>query len=166
MRIIDLQLSLPAILLALVLVGASGAGPGAARHALAAAQYAYFARTTHGAASAERRKDYIEAALATPLPAPAAVSPSPAECAAAADRRRDGAGRQRHRARGDAVVPRPRPADDEPSLGMLIANGFQYLLSGRYWITIYPGIALVITIAAINLVGDHIRDVLNPRRRR
>ena len=51
----------------------------------------------------------------------------------------------------------------EPSLGMLIANGFQYLLSGRYWISIYPGIALMLIIVAINLVGDQVRDLLNPR---
>ena len=51
----------------------------------------------------------------------------------------------------------------EPSLGMLIANGFEYLLSGHYWISFFPGIALAIAIIAINLVGDHLRDVLNPR---
>jgi len=54
----------------------------------------------------------------------------------------------------------------EPSLGMLIANGFQYMMSGRYWISVYPGIALIIIIVAINLVGDQIRDQLNPRLRR
>ena len=51
----------------------------------------------------------------------------------------------------------------EPSLGLLIANGFDYMLIGRYWISIYPGIALVILILSINLMGDHARDVLNPR---
>ena len=54
----------------------------------------------------------------------------------------------------------------EPSLGMLIANGFQYMLSGRYWISIYPGVALIILIVAINLVGDQVRDQLNPRLKR
>ncbi len=54
----------------------------------------------------------------------------------------------------------------EPSLGMLIANGFQYLLSGRYWISIYPGVALIVLIMAINLMGDQIRDILNPRLRK
>jgi peptide/nickel transport system permease protein len=49
---------------------------------------------------------------------------------------------------------------------MLIANGFQYMLSGRYWISIYPGIALIVLIVVINLVGDQIRDQLNPRLRR
>jgi peptide/nickel transport system permease protein len=54
----------------------------------------------------------------------------------------------------------------EPSLGMLIAHGFQYLLSGRYWISIYPGVALIVLIVAINIVGDQVRDQLNPRLRR
>ena len=54
----------------------------------------------------------------------------------------------------------------EPSLGLLIANGFQYLLSGKYWISFYPGIALLVTIMSINLVGDQLRDVLNPRLKR
>jgi peptide/nickel transport system permease protein len=53
-----------------------------------------------------------------------------------------------------------------PSLGMLIANGFKYLLSGRYWISIYPGLALILVIVAINMVGDQIREQLNPRLRR
>ena len=50
-----------------------------------------------------------------------------------------------------------------PSLGLLIANGFEYLLSGKYWISFFPGIALLLTIVSINLVGDQLRDVLNPR---
>jgi peptide/nickel transport system permease protein len=54
----------------------------------------------------------------------------------------------------------------EPSLGLLISNGFEYMLSGRYWISVYPGIALLITIIAINLVGDRLRDILNPRLNR
>jgi len=51
----------------------------------------------------------------------------------------------------------------EPSLGLLIANGYNFLLSGRYWVSLFPGIALVMTIVAINLVGDRLRDVFNPR---
>ena len=53
--------------------------------------------------------------------------------------------------------------DCQPSLGLLIANGYQYLLSGKYWISFYPGVALLVTIVAINLVADQLRDVLNPR---
>ena len=51
----------------------------------------------------------------------------------------------------------------EPSLGLLIATGFDYMLTGNYWISMFPGIALLITIFSINLVGDQLRDVLNPR---
>ncbi len=51
----------------------------------------------------------------------------------------------------------------EPSLGVLIANGFQYLLSGKILDLDLPGVALLLTIVAINLVGDRLRDVLNPR---
>ena len=51
----------------------------------------------------------------------------------------------------------------EPSLGLLIANGFEFLLSGVYWISLFPGITLVVTIFAINLVGDRLRQMLDPR---
>ena len=54
----------------------------------------------------------------------------------------------------------------EPSLGLLISNGFEYMLSGKYWISFFPGIVLLVTIMAINLVGDQLRDVLNPRLKR
>jgi len=167
MRFIDLQLSFPAILLALVLSALLGQGKAQLIAALVTAQYAYFARTAHGAAAAERAKEYVEAALSTPLPARAVIF--------------------RH------ILPNCLPPlivvatvqvvasialeatlsflglgmpVTEPSLGMLISNGFQYMLSGRYWISIYPGVALIILIVAINLVGDQIRDQLNPRLKR
>ena len=167
MRVIDLQLSLPAILLALVLVALLGQGLMQLIAALVAAQYAYFARTTHGAASAERRKDYIEAALSTPLPArhvlfrhllPNAMPPL--IVVATVQVANSIALEATLSFLGLGLPP------TEPSLGMLIANGFQYMMSGRYWISVYPGIALIIIIVAFNLVGDQIRDQLNPRLRR
>ena len=51
----------------------------------------------------------------------------------------------------------------EPSLGLMIANGQQSLLAGQYWMSVYPGLLLLATILAINLVADQLRDVLNPR---
>jgi peptide/nickel transport system permease protein len=51
----------------------------------------------------------------------------------------------------------------EPSLGRLIANGYAYMLSGEYWISVLPGVALLITIVSINMIGDRLRDLLNPR---
>ena len=51
----------------------------------------------------------------------------------------------------------------QPSLGLLISNGFQYLFSGQYWISVFPGIALLLAMTSINLVADRLRDILNPR---
>ena len=52
-----------------------------------------------------------------------------------------------------------------PSLGTLIRIGNDYLFSGEWWITIFPGIALVLLVLAINLLGDWLRDALNPKLR-
>jgi peptide/nickel transport system permease protein len=167
MRIVDLQLSFPAILLALVLSALLGKGMFQLVAALVTAQYAYFARTAHGAASVERNKEYVEAALSTPLPVRTVVFrhilPNclpPLIVVATVQIANSIALEATLSFLGLGLPP------TEPSLGMLIANGFQYMLSGRYWISIYPGIALIVLIVAINLVGDQIRDQLNPRLKR
>ena len=167
MRIIDLQLSFPAILLALVLAAILGQGKTQLTIALIAAQYAYFARTAHGAAVSERGKEYIEAALSVPLPAHIVVFrhilPNclpPLIVVATVQIANAIALEATLSFLGLGLPP------TEPSLGLLIANGFQYMLSGRYWISIYPGIALVALIIAVNLVGDQIRDQFNPRLKR
>ncbi len=167
MRIIDLQLSFPAILLALVLVALLGQGKGQLISALVAAQYAYFARTAYGAAKGERKKDYIEAALATPLSGlqvayrhilpnclPPLIVVATVQIASAISLEAT-----------LSFLGLGLPVT-EPSLGMLISNGFPYMMSGRYWISVYPGFALIILIVAINIVGDQIRDQLNPRLRK
>ena len=51
----------------------------------------------------------------------------------------------------------------KPSLGSLIKSGFEYIFSGSWWITFFPGIVLVIFVLVINLLGDWLRDVLNPK---
>jgi peptide/nickel transport system permease protein len=167
MRIVDLQLSFPAILLALVLSALLGKGMMQLVVALVTAQYAYFARTAHGAASVERNKEYVEAALSTPLPARTVVFrhilPNclpPLIVVATVQIANSIALEATLSFLGLGLPP------TEPSLGMLISNGFQYMLSGRYWISIYPGIALIVLIVAINLVGDQVRDQLNPRLKR
>jgi peptide/nickel transport system permease protein len=167
MRIVDLQLSFPAILLALMLSALLGKGMMQLVAALVTAQYAYFARTAHGAASVERSKEYVEAALSTPLPAHTVVFrhilPNclpPLIVVATVQIANSIALEATLSFLGLGLPP------TEPSLGMLIANGFQYMLSGRYWISIYPGIALIVLIVAINLVGDQVRDQLNPRLKR
>lgn len=167
MRIIDLQLAFPAILLALVISAVLGQGKFQLIAALAAAQYAYFARTAHGAAAAERGKDYVEAAFSTPLPARRVVwrhilpNCLPALIVVATVQVASAIALEATLSFLGVGLP-----VTEPSLGMLISNGFQYMMSGRYWISIYPGVALIILIVAINLVGDQIRDQVNPRLRR
>ncbi|AMJ62250.1 ABC transporter permease [Bosea sp. PAMC 26642] len=167
MRIIDLQLAFPAILLALVLSALLGQGKAQLITALVAAQYAYFARTAHGAAAAERGKDYVEAALSTPLPGLRVVwrhilpNCLPPLIVVATVQVANAIALEATLSFLGVGLP-----VTEPSLGALIANGFQYMLSGRYWISIYPGIALIVLIVAINLVGDQIRDQVNPRLKR
>lgn len=167
MRIVDLQLSFPAILLALVLVALLGQGKGQLIGALVAAQYAYFARTAYGAAKAERRKDYIEAARATPLSTRRVVlrhllpNCTPPLIVVATVQIANSISLEATLSFLGLGLP-----VTEPSLGMLISNGFPYMMSGRYWISVYPGVALIILIVAINIVGDQIRDQFNPRLRK
>lgn len=167
MRLVDLQLSFPAILLALVISAVLGQGKAQLIAALVAAQYAYFARTAHGAAKTERVKDYVEAALSTPLPVGRVVfrhilpNCMPPLIVVATLQVANSIALEATLSFLGLGLP-----VTEPSLGMLIANGFQYLLSGRYWISIYPGIALIVLIVAINLVGDRVRDQLNPKLKR
>lgn len=54
----------------------------------------------------------------------------------------------------------------EPSLGLLISNGFNVMLAGLYWISVFPGLLLLVLIFSINIVGDRLREVLNPRNAR
>lgn len=167
MRLVDLQLSFPAILLALVIVAMLGQGKAQLIGALVAAQYAYFARTAYGAAKAERGKDYIEAALATPLSARLVLwrhmlpNCTPPLIVVATVQIANSISLEATLSFLGLGLP-----VTEPSLGMLISNGFPYMMSGRYWISVYPGIALIILIVAINIVGDQIRDQFNPRLRK
>lgn len=167
MRLVDLQLSFPAILLALVIVALLGQGKAQLIGALIAAQYAYFARTAYGAAKAERKKDYVEAALATPLSGRLVVlrhllpNCMPPLIVVATVQIANSISLEATLSFLGLGLP-----VTEPSLGMLISNGFPYMMSGRYWISVYPGVALIILIVAINVVGDQVRDQLNPRLRR
>lgn len=164
MRWVDLQLSFPAILVALLILSLLGRGVMNVVMALVIIEWAYYARTARAAALVERSREYIEAAqcLALPtyrivfrhllpncLPPLIVIGTMQVASAIALEATLSFLGL------GVPVT--------EPSLGLLISNGYQYMLSGNYWISFYPGIALLVTIVAINLVGDHLRDILNPR---
>ncbi len=164
MRFVDIQLSFPAILIALILLALLGQGIGKTIFALITVQWAYYARTVRSTALIERRKEYIEAALCLALPParivfrhllpnclPPLIVIATVQVAAAIALEAT----LSYLGIGVPIT--------EPSLGLLIKNGFDYMLSGKYWISFFPGIALVLTIVSINLVADQLRDVLNPR---
>ncbi len=167
MRIVDLQLSFPALLIALVLLVILGQGVDKIVLALVIVNWAYFARSARGNAMAERNKEYIEAAkalrlsdvriifrhlLPNVLPSIIVIATTTVARAISTEATLSFLGI------GLPIT--------EPSLGLLISNGFRYLLSGKYWISFYPGIALVIVIVSLNMMGDRLRDVLNPRLKR
>ena len=167
MRVVDLQLSFPAILVALILVAILGRGADKVMIALILVQWAYYARTVRGSALVERRKEYMEAARCLALP-PARIVFRHLLPNCLAPMIVVGTLQTAHAISLEATlsflgVGLPLT---EPSLGLLIANGFEYMLSGKYWISFYPGLALLATIMSINLVGDRLRDVLNPRLER
>jgi len=164
MRLVDLQLSFPAMLIALVLLAILGSGLDKVMIALVAVQWAYYARTIRSAALVETSKEYIEAAkclglssirvlyrhlLPNSLPPLIVVATINVAHAISLEATLSFLGV------GAPIT--------EPSLGRLIANGYDYMLSGKYWISFFPGLVLLVTIISINLVGDRLRDVLNPR---
>jgi len=167
MRLVDLQLSFPSILVALMILAMLGKGVMNVVLALVIVEWAYYARNVRATAMVERQREYIEAAecLALPrwrimfrhllpncLPPLIVIGTQQVARAIALEATLSFLGL------GVPIT--------EPSLGLLIANGYQYMLSGKYWISFYPGIALLVTIMSINLVGDQLRDVLNPRLKR
>lgn len=164
MRIVDIQLSFPAILVALVLVTVLKPGVGNVAIALVAVQWAYYARTVRAAALVERRKEYIEAAQGLALSDTRIVlrhllpNCLPPVIVVAALQVANAISLEATLSFLGLGVP-----ITEPSLGLLIANGQQYLLAGKYWMSLYPGVLLLLTILAINLVADQLRDVSNPR---
>lgn len=166
MRLVDLQLSVPAIFVALALVATLGAGLDKIIIALIVVQWAYYARTARSSALVERSKDYANAARGLRFGSfhvvvrellPNCLSPlivvGSAEVASAI--------------RLEATLSflgLGLPVT-EPSLGLLIANGYHFMLSGSHWISIYPGLALLVIVASLNKLGDYLRDALDPQQR-
>ncbi|PND18440.1 peptide ABC transporter permease [Ensifer sp. MMN_5] len=164
MRLVDLQLSLPTILIALIAIVTLGPGVDRIILALIIAQWATYARIARGVALSEANKPYMDATRLMRLPTsriifrhllPNSIAPAvtliPIEV-------------------GHAVALEATLSFlglgvpiDKPSLGSAVANGFQYLLTGQYWISLFPGLALFGLIASINLVGEDVRRSLDPR---
>ena len=167
MRIVDIQLSFPSILMALVILAIFGKGVEKTIIALILVQWAYYARAARASALVEKNKEYVEAAQCLALSNQRIIfSHITPNCMAPLIV--VGTLQTAHAISLEATLSflgLGLPIT-EPSLGLLIGNGFEYMYSGDYWISIFPGVALLITIVSINLVGDQLRDIFNPRLQR
>jgi peptide/nickel transport system permease protein len=165
MRIVDIQLSFPAILIALIFLAILGQGIDKIILALVVTQWAYYARTVRGSALVERRRAYVDAARAMALPDRSIlfrhILPNCLPPLIVVATMRIAYAIMLEATLSFLGIGLPVT---EPSLGLLIANGFEYLLSGDYWISVFPGLALLLLIVGVNLIGDGLRDILNPRR--
>jgi peptide/nickel transport system permease protein len=176
MRVADVQLSFPAILIALLIDGLARVALPAQLHAdiavyvlvlaIGVSGWVQYARTVRGSTLVEKNKEYVQAArvigrrpgaimwqhvlpnvmgpvlvIATIHLATAIITEATLSFL------------------GVGVPP------TTPSLGTLIGVGNEYLFSGEWWIAVFPGVALVVLVLSVNLLGDWLRDVLNPKLR-
>lgn len=164
MRFVDLMLGFPTILVALMILVVFGQGVDKVILALVFVQWAYFARAVRATALIEAGKEYAEAARCLGIPAwrimfghilPNCLPPLivigtiQVASAIAAEATLSFLGI------GLPIT--------EPSLGLLIANGYQVMLAGLYWMSVYPGLLLLALVFCVNIVGDRLREILNPR---
>ena len=176
MRVADVQLTFPAILIALLVNGVAKSVFG--NHldstsmlavlvfAIGLSFWVQYARTVRGSVLVEKNKDYVAAAQLIGLPAPVIMlrhvlpnTTGPVMVIATINL-------------ALAIITEATLSflgsgmpDTMPSLGTLIRIGNNYLFSGEWWIIIFPGAALAVLILSINLVGDWLRDALNPKLR-
>lgn len=174
MRLADVQLSFSTMMVAIFLSAIFQAAFGVANYAelavpflvlvIGIAEWPQYARTVRASVLAERKKEYVEAARVIGLPSarimlrhilPNCLSPllviSTVQVANAI---------MSEAALSFLGLGMPVT---KPSLGSLINSGFEFIFSGSWWISMYPGLLLVLLILVINLLGDWLRDVLNPR---
>lgn len=164
MRIVDFKLSFPTILVALMIMAFLGQGIDKLIFALVMVQWAYFARVTRAAALVERSKDYIEAARGLSLGTPRIIvrhlAPNCLPPVIVIGTLQLASAISTEATLSFLGIGLPIT---EPSLGLLIANGYEHLLTGQYWVSVFPGILLLVLIFSINIAGDRLREVLNPR---
>lgn len=164
MRIVDIQLSFPAMLVALFIMSAFGRGLGKLMIALTLVGWVQYARTVRGVVLAERGKEYVEASrliglsplrlvlrhilpnVTTPLIVIATMHVGTVILTEAT---------LSYLGVGVPVT--------EPSLGLLVKNGYDVLFSGIWWVSVLPGFFIMLLVFGINLLGDFLRDELNPR---
>ena len=164
MRFVDLMLGFPTILVALMILVIFGQGVSKVILALIFVQWAYFARAVRATAMVETGKEYVEAARCLDIPAwrimaghilPNCLPPLIVI----------GTIQIAHAIAAEATLSFlgiGLPIT-HPSLGLLIANGYQVMLAGLYWMSVYPGLLLLVLVFSVNIVGDRLREILNPR---
>ena len=174
MRIADVQLSFPAILIALLIDGVARVVVPGDMHeviafpvlvgAIALAGWPQYARTVRGSTLVEKNREYVQAARVIGISSPVImfrhVLPNvlgPVLVLATVHLATAIITEATLSFLGVGVPP------TSPSLGTLIRIGNDFLFSGEWWITIFPGAALVLLVLSVNLLGDWLRDALNPR---
>ena len=175
-RVADVQLSFPAILFALLIDGVARAMLPRDAHsnvalvvlvlAIAAANWVQYARTVRGSTMVEKSREYVQAARVIGI-TPLAIMRrhllpnvlGPVLVLATINIATAIVTEATLSFLGVGVPP------TQPSLGTLIRVGNDFLFSGEWWITVFPGAALVIMVLSINLLGDWLRDALNPKLR-
>jgi peptide/nickel transport system permease protein len=176
MRVADVQLSFPAILIALLIDGVARVVIGKNGHdevaiyvlifAIAASGWVQYARTVRGSTLVERNKEYVQAARVIgrrPLAIMFShVLPNVMGPVFVLATLHVGAAIITEATLSFLGVGVP---PTQPSLGTLIRIGNDFLFSGEWWITVFPGIMLVILVLSINIIGDWLRDALNPKLR-
>ncbi|KAA2236307.1 ABC transporter permease [Salinarimonas soli] len=164
MRIADIQLSFPSVLTALFLMSAFGTGIEKVLIALTSVGWVVYARTVRGSTLREKQREYIQAARVSGLPnwkiilrhiLPNVLTPIIVVATIQV---------------GTFVLIEASLSFlgvgvpiTKPSLGLLIKNGFDVLFSGLWWISVFPGLVIMLLVFGINLLGDFLRDELNPR---
>ena len=177
MRLADIQMSLSTLMIAIIALALFQAAFDANIYAdyaifmliiiIGVAEWPKFARTVRSSVLGEKNKEYVDAARVIGLPArkvmwghilPNTLTPvlviSTIQVAEAI---------MTEAALSFLGLGMPV---DRPSLGSLIRSGFEFVFSGQYWITFYPALVLIALILALNLLGDWLRDVMNPKLRR
>lgn len=176
MRICDIQLTFPSILVALLIDGVVRAALPREVHdqialfvvifAIGISEWPKFARTVRGSTMVERNKEYVQAArvigVAPPRIMLSHVLPNvmgPVLVIATLNLGLAILSEATLSFLGVGVPP------TQPSLGTLIRIGNDFLFSGEWWITIFPGVTLIAMVLSVNLLGDWLRDALNPKLR-
>ena len=175
MRLCDVMLSFPPILVALLISGVGRAlfpnadttvAFGVLIFSISLTKWVDYARTVRGSTMVERNKEYVQAARVTGV-APMRIMlrhvlpnvTGPVMVLATIQVATAIINEATLSFLGVGVPP------TSPSLGSLISTGNQYLFSGEWWMTVFPGLALVLIALSVNLLGDWLRDALNPRLR-